>query len=230
MHLSSARELFRTTREILRTAQSVGCDVDGCHHEDVTDDISSGAVAATLGTSQVTSAEVQWPPSSGRHRWHQQRCSGRHPQDVTDGISGEAEAQLVKQQDEYLNKNLSNNKTKQLPPSFPKKLVWAQDAALWVECWLSTPKAWFWARLCRTGTGVPSIISAFWRRRQKGQKFRVILGHMRLCQKRKGEDCIVPAFKAGSQQRCIKRSLTRSCVLETHVVSGPSVGGYLFIH
>ena len=56
--------------------------------------------------------------------------------------------------------------------------MWAQDAAQWVECWLSTPKAWFWARLYKTGMVVPSIISVFRRQRQKGQKFRVILGYL----------------------------------------------------
>ncbi|CAO2636559.1 60S ribosomal protein L12 [Lemmus lemmus] len=61
------RELFRATREILGIAQSVGCDMDG-HPQNITDDISSGAVAATLRTAQMTSAVVQWPPPSGQHR------------------------------------------------------------------------------------------------------------------------------------------------------------------
>ncbi|MBZ3876150.1 60S ribosomal protein L12 [Sciurus carolinensis] len=43
-HGSSARELSGTIKEILGTAQSVGCNVDGCHPHDVIDDVSTGAV------------------------------------------------------------------------------------------------------------------------------------------------------------------------------------------
>ena len=43
-HQSLARELSGTIKEILGTAQSVGCNVDGRHPHDIIDDISSGAV------------------------------------------------------------------------------------------------------------------------------------------------------------------------------------------
>ncbi|XP_035583800.1 60S ribosomal protein L12-like [Zalophus californianus] len=43
-HQSLARELSGTIKEILGTAQSVGCNVDGCHPHDIMDDINSGAV------------------------------------------------------------------------------------------------------------------------------------------------------------------------------------------
>ncbi|XP_037846081.2 large ribosomal subunit protein uL11-like [Chlorocebus sabaeus] len=43
-HLSLARELSGTIKEILGTAQSVGCNVDGHHPHDMIDDINSGAV------------------------------------------------------------------------------------------------------------------------------------------------------------------------------------------
>ena len=43
-HRSLARELSGTTKEILGTAQSVGCNVDGRHPHDIIDDINSGAV------------------------------------------------------------------------------------------------------------------------------------------------------------------------------------------
>uniref|UniRef100_A0A2K6MUS6 Large ribosomal subunit protein uL11 n=1 Tax=Rhinopithecus bieti TaxID=61621 RepID=A0A2K6MUS6_RHIBE len=43
-HRSLARELSGTIKEILGTAQSVGCNVDGCHPHDIIDDINSGAV------------------------------------------------------------------------------------------------------------------------------------------------------------------------------------------
>uniref|UniRef100_A0A5F8AV28 Large ribosomal subunit protein uL11 n=1 Tax=Macaca mulatta TaxID=9544 RepID=A0A5F8AV28_MACMU len=39
-----ARELSGTIKEILGTAQSVGCNVDGCHPHDIIDDINSGAM------------------------------------------------------------------------------------------------------------------------------------------------------------------------------------------
>nr|XP_008542453.1 PREDICTED: 60S ribosomal protein L12 [Equus przewalskii] len=41
---SLARELSGTIKEILGTAQSVGCNVDGRHPHDVIDDINNGAV------------------------------------------------------------------------------------------------------------------------------------------------------------------------------------------
>ncbi|XP_041578405.1 60S ribosomal protein L12-like [Vulpes lagopus] len=43
-HQSLARELSGTIKEILGTAQSVGCNVDGRHPHDIIDDINSGAV------------------------------------------------------------------------------------------------------------------------------------------------------------------------------------------
>ncbi|KAK7808215.1 hypothetical protein U0070_016940 [Myodes glareolus] len=43
-HRSLARELSETIKEILGTAQSVGCNVDGHYPHDITDDINSGAV------------------------------------------------------------------------------------------------------------------------------------------------------------------------------------------
>ncbi|KAL4837477.1 hypothetical protein H8958_002069 [Nasalis larvatus] len=43
-HRSLARELSGTVKEILGTAQSVGCNVDGSHPHDIIDDINSGAV------------------------------------------------------------------------------------------------------------------------------------------------------------------------------------------
>ncbi|KAB0372012.1 hypothetical protein FD755_015804, partial [Muntiacus reevesi] len=43
-HQSLARELSGTIKEILGTAHSVGCNVDGHHPHDVIDDINSGAV------------------------------------------------------------------------------------------------------------------------------------------------------------------------------------------
>ncbi|XP_043771203.1 60S ribosomal protein L12-like isoform X1 [Cervus elaphus] len=43
-HRSLARELSGTIKEILGTAQSVGCNVDGRHPHDIIDDINSGAV------------------------------------------------------------------------------------------------------------------------------------------------------------------------------------------
>ncbi|XP_053452199.1 60S ribosomal protein L12-like [Nycticebus coucang] len=43
-HRSLARELSGTIKEILGTAQSVGCNVDGRHPHYIIDDINSGAV------------------------------------------------------------------------------------------------------------------------------------------------------------------------------------------
>ena len=43
-HQSLATEYSGTIKEILGIAQSVGCDVDGCHPHDIIDDINSGAV------------------------------------------------------------------------------------------------------------------------------------------------------------------------------------------
>nr|XP_025744334.1 60S ribosomal protein L12 [Callorhinus ursinus] len=43
-HRSLARELSGTIKEILGTAQSVGCNVDGRHPHDIIDDINSGAL------------------------------------------------------------------------------------------------------------------------------------------------------------------------------------------
>ncbi|KAK2118314.1 60S ribosomal protein L12 [Saguinus oedipus] len=43
-HQSLARELSGTIKEILGSAQSVGCNVDGRHPHDIIDDINSGTV------------------------------------------------------------------------------------------------------------------------------------------------------------------------------------------
>ncbi|XP_060026958.1 large ribosomal subunit protein uL11-like [Erinaceus europaeus] len=43
-HRSLARELSGTIKEILGTAQSMGCNVDGCYPHGIIDDINSGAV------------------------------------------------------------------------------------------------------------------------------------------------------------------------------------------
>ncbi|XP_036191467.1 60S ribosomal protein L12-like [Myotis myotis] len=43
-HRSLARELSGTIKEILGTAQCVGCNVDSHHPQDIIDDINSGAV------------------------------------------------------------------------------------------------------------------------------------------------------------------------------------------
>nr|XP_035144869.1 60S ribosomal protein L12-like [Callithrix jacchus] len=43
-HRSLARELSGTIKEILGTAQSVNCNVDGRHPHDIIDDVNSGAV------------------------------------------------------------------------------------------------------------------------------------------------------------------------------------------
>uniref|UniRef100_M3YJZ0 Large ribosomal subunit protein uL11 C-terminal domain-containing protein n=1 Tax=Mustela putorius furo TaxID=9669 RepID=M3YJZ0_MUSPF len=43
-HQSLARELSGTIKEILRTAQSVGCNVEGQHAHDIIDNINRGAV------------------------------------------------------------------------------------------------------------------------------------------------------------------------------------------
>uniref|UniRef100_A0A4X2JWA9 Large ribosomal subunit protein uL11 n=1 Tax=Vombatus ursinus TaxID=29139 RepID=A0A4X2JWA9_VOMUR len=43
-HRSLARDLSGTIKEILETAQSVGCNIDGRHPHDAIDDINSGVV------------------------------------------------------------------------------------------------------------------------------------------------------------------------------------------
>ncbi|EPY76853.1 60S ribosomal protein L12 isoform 1-like protein [Camelus ferus] len=43
-HRSLARELSGTIKEILGTAQSVGCNVNGLHSHNIVEDINSGAV------------------------------------------------------------------------------------------------------------------------------------------------------------------------------------------
>ncbi|EHB13636.1 60S ribosomal protein L12 [Heterocephalus glaber] len=43
-HQSLAREVSRAIKEILGTAQSVGCNVDGQHPHDIRDNINSGTV------------------------------------------------------------------------------------------------------------------------------------------------------------------------------------------
>ncbi|XP_011932733.1 PREDICTED: 60S ribosomal protein L12-like [Cercocebus atys] len=64
-HRPLARELTGTIKEILGTAQSVGCNVDGCHPHDIIDDINSGAVECP--------ACDESPPQRGLPRellWH----------------------------------------------------------------------------------------------------------------------------------------------------------------
>lgn len=41
---SMARELSGTVKEILGTAQSVGCTIDGSPAHDIIDDVNSGAI------------------------------------------------------------------------------------------------------------------------------------------------------------------------------------------
>lgn len=41
---SMARELKGTCKEVLGTAQSVGCTVDGKHPHDVIDDLNNGVI------------------------------------------------------------------------------------------------------------------------------------------------------------------------------------------
>ncbi|XP_036605671.1 60S ribosomal protein L12-like [Trichosurus vulpecula] len=48
-HRSLARDLSGTIKEILGTAQSVGCNIDSKHPHDVIDDIDSGAVECPAG-------------------------------------------------------------------------------------------------------------------------------------------------------------------------------------
>ena len=43
-HQSLAREVSGTIKEILGTAQSVGCNADGHHPHDIIDDINSGTM------------------------------------------------------------------------------------------------------------------------------------------------------------------------------------------
>uniref|UniRef100_A0A7M4FYK4 Large ribosomal subunit protein uL11 n=2 Tax=Longirostres TaxID=1298654 RepID=A0A7M4FYK4_CROPO len=43
-HRSLARELSGTIKEILGTAQSVGCSIDGRHPHDIIDDINNGSI------------------------------------------------------------------------------------------------------------------------------------------------------------------------------------------
>ncbi|XP_036091748.1 LOW QUALITY PROTEIN: 60S ribosomal protein L12-like [Rousettus aegyptiacus] len=43
-HQSLAREFSGTSKEILGTAQAVGCNLDGCHPHDIIDEIKRGAV------------------------------------------------------------------------------------------------------------------------------------------------------------------------------------------
>ncbi|NXS73873.1 RL12 protein, partial [Pandion haliaetus] len=43
-HRSLARELSGTIKEILGTAQSVGCSIDGRHPHDIIDDINNGVI------------------------------------------------------------------------------------------------------------------------------------------------------------------------------------------
>uniref|UniRef100_A0A8C6VT32 Large ribosomal subunit protein uL11 n=2 Tax=Sauria TaxID=32561 RepID=A0A8C6VT32_NAJNA len=52
-HRSLARELSGTIKEILGTAQSVGCSVDGRHPHDIIDDINSGAIECPAATGLI---------------------------------------------------------------------------------------------------------------------------------------------------------------------------------
>ncbi|MXQ80957.1 hypothetical protein E5288_WYG012661 [Bos mutus] len=58
-HRSLARELSGTIKEILGTAQSVGCNVDGRHPHDIIDDINSGAVECPANPSETEEALSQ---------------------------------------------------------------------------------------------------------------------------------------------------------------------------
>uniref|UniRef100_A0A8C9M581 Large ribosomal subunit protein uL11 n=1 Tax=Panthera tigris altaica TaxID=74533 RepID=A0A8C9M581_PANTA len=49
IHRSLARELSGTIKEILGTAQSVGCSVDGRHPHDIIDDLNSGSAECPAG-------------------------------------------------------------------------------------------------------------------------------------------------------------------------------------
>lgn len=51
---SLARELKGTVKEILGTAFSVGCQVDGRSPKDVSDDIESGEIESMLLRAQIT--------------------------------------------------------------------------------------------------------------------------------------------------------------------------------
>ncbi|KAK2120338.1 60S ribosomal protein L12 [Saguinus oedipus] len=62
-HRSLARELSGTIKEILGTAQSVGCNVDGRHPHDIIDDINSGAVECpALSIPHHLKLRVGWGP------------------------------------------------------------------------------------------------------------------------------------------------------------------------
>ncbi|KAF2976126.1 hypothetical protein EK904_004304 [Melospiza melodia maxima] len=52
-HRSLARELSGTIKEILGTAQSVGCSIDGRHPHDIIDDINSGAIECPAVSTQL---------------------------------------------------------------------------------------------------------------------------------------------------------------------------------
>uniref|UniRef100_A0A8C0U475 Large ribosomal subunit protein uL11 n=12 Tax=Passeriformes TaxID=9126 RepID=A0A8C0U475_CYACU len=52
-HRSLARELSGTIKEILGTAQSVGCSIDGRHPHDIIDDINSGAIECPAVSAQL---------------------------------------------------------------------------------------------------------------------------------------------------------------------------------
>ncbi|MBW02669.1 60S ribosomal protein L12, partial [Eschrichtius robustus] len=55
------REGRGTIKEILGTAQSVGCNVDGRHPHDIIDDINSGAVECPASSSLTfTLFDMQW--------------------------------------------------------------------------------------------------------------------------------------------------------------------------
>lgn len=64
---SLAKELSGTVKEVLGTAFSVGCQVDGRSPKDVSDDIDSGAIESKLCSFLISSRiynSTELPPSS----------------------------------------------------------------------------------------------------------------------------------------------------------------------
>ena len=66
---SLAKELKGTVKEILGTAFSVGCQVDGRSPKDVSDDIESGEIESTAASCSLL--QLSWPLLYGR-------CSNQH--------------------------------------------------------------------------------------------------------------------------------------------------------
>ncbi|CAM9679166.1 unnamed protein product [Bubo scandiacus] len=63
-HRSLARELSGTIKEILGTAQSVGCSIDGRHPHDIIDDINNGAIECPAPVGQPA-----WREAGGVWLW-----------------------------------------------------------------------------------------------------------------------------------------------------------------